>query len=85
MSAFYSLLEGGGSAAIHFHSVILANTSEHFGVGEISLVSEVIHQQDSNEVFFLLCYLFCQKKASSAQGVQNHIDHAFRQPNLRLI
>ncbi|CAM9617330.1 unnamed protein product, partial [Bubo scandiacus] len=61
--------EEDGSAAIHFHSLILANTLEHFGVREISLASEMIHQQDSDEIFILLCYLSCQKKASSAQGV----------------
>lgn len=85
MSAFtVCWKEEGRIAAIHFHSLILANALEHCGVREISVASEMIHQQGSNEIFFPLRYLSCQKKASSAQGVQNRIDHTFRQPNLRL-
>jgi len=61
--------EGDRTAAFNFHSLILGNALEHFGERGVSLASEVIHQQDSNENFFLLYYLSCQKKASSAGRV----------------
>lgn len=55
MSAFtVCWKEEDGIAAIHFHSLILANVLEHFSAGEILLTSEVKHQQDLNKILFLL-------------------------------
>lgn len=62
------------NAANDIHFIMSANTSEHFGAREISLASEVLHQQDSSRS--------CQKKTSNAPGVQNHVGNTFRQPNL---
>lgn len=85
MSAFtVCWKEENRNSANDIHSFMSPNTSVHFGAREISLASEVLHQQDSNGIFFLLYYLSCQKKTSNAQGVQNHVDNTFRQPNLSL-
>lgn len=67
MSAFtVCWKEEDGIAAIHFHSLILANVLEHFGAGEILLTSEVKHQQDLNKILFLLHYLSCEEKGREA-------------------
>lgn len=77
--------EENRNAANIMHLFMSANTSEHFGAREISLASEVLHQQDSNGIFFLLCNLSFGKKTSNAQGVQSHVDNnTFRQLNLSL-
>ncbi|KAI1241725.1 hypothetical protein IHE44_0005214, partial [Lamprotornis superbus] len=58
--------EENKNAANDIHLFMLANTSEHFGAREISLASEVLHQQDSDEIFSLLCYSSCQKKTTKS-------------------